>query len=368
MRRLTSTPCNSDRQISQSLTSLLRSIDFDEEAEVQGFTTLHKIVCGIDVRDLDSELDLNPDSINDLDIYGKSALWYSVVHDSPDFVRCLLKRGADPNAGGKSVIAEAIRVGSPEILELLIVSGFDSRDLNTEYLLVMWRYSGWYKTETYETRFLSIDRLMIKHLVDVNWQSRHGETMLMTMCERMRPDASRIEQLIRYGADLEINDNNGRTALLYTFFDPYPEAFRTLVRAGARLDVRSHLGYTILHAAVLPTFLAFRTLEVLEAMGDLDLSGLDLDARDEDGFTAFDLLKKRNGVTWEGYCESKRIYHDYSFYPRTPKEFDIIRSLESLFHHIQDSQGIPLAQQYSPLANYLCEKTDEDVIPGAWPV
>lgn len=361
---------------SATMAQLLQSVEFDEESEYQDFTTLHKIVCGLDFRDLDSEAELHPHYINKVDIYGRSALWYSVIYEAPHFVHCLLKRGADLNLGGNSVIAEAIRRGSPRILELLITSGTSSQDFDIENIRIAWwwssRWGSWgLAAQEHQRRCSSIELLMIKHLVDVNWQSRDGTTMLMNMCHWTSPDAGRIEQLIRYGADPEISDEEGWTALLHTLFKPDAEAFRTLVRAGARLEVRTHSGFTILHIAVLPRFYLSEIITIVKAMRDVDLCGLDLDARDEDEYTAFDLLKKRNGITWESYCEGKRR----AFGPlriilpvrRNYHEVDIIQSLESLFHHIQNSQGIPLEQQYPPLAEYLCEKTDEDVVPGAWP-
>ena len=355
------------------MTSFWRSIDFDEESEAQGFTTLHKIVCELDLRSLDSELDLHPDFINKTDVYGRSALWYSVTYEAPEFVRCLLTRGADLNAGGNSVIVEAIRTGSSEILELLIASGSNFENLDTQCLLAAWRFNRWYKfypnAEVYQANLLSIERLTIKHLIDVNWQSEDGGTMLMDMCRFMNPGAGRIKQLIRYGANVELGDNDGCTVLLHTFLGSDPEAFRTLVRAGARLDVRTHSGFTILHIAVLLKRDRVGTLRILDVMRELDLSGLDLDARDEDGFTAFDLLKKRNGIQWKSYWEKRsEIAKHFGYFHRVVAEVDVIRSLESLFHHIQDSQGTPPEQQYPPLAEYLCEKPDEDVVPGAWPL
>ena len=360
---------------SATMAQLLQSVDFDEEFEYQDFTTLHKIVCGLDFRDLDSEAELYPHYINKVDRYGRNALWYSVIHEAPHFVHCLLKRGAD--LGGMSMIVHAVRCGSPRILELLITPGTPSQDFDIENIRIAWwwssRWGYWgLAAQEHQRRCSSIELLMIKHLVDVNWQSRDGITMLMDMCQWMRPCAGRIEQLIRNGADPEISDEEGWTALLHTFHMLDAEAFQTLVRAGARLDVRTHSGFTILHIAVLSTSSLRDTINIVEAMRDVDLRGLDLDARDEDGCTAFDLLKKRNGISWESYCEGKkRLLGPLRFIlpvQRDHHEVDIIRSLESLFHHIQDSQGIPLEQQYPPLADYLCENPDEDVVPGAWPV
>ena len=334
---------------------LLQRVDFDVLAEDHGFTTLHKIVCEIDLRDLDLELQRHPDDIDKLDRHSRSPLWYAVAYCNTQFVRCLLERGADPNLGGSAVLT-AIQWRRLEIVELIITSGFNIMELDMNDLLV-----AWYYTDSW-----ALNSLIISNWVDVNRQTSCGITMLMFICSLHRHDANSTDQLIRRGAELELRDRNGETALIYCINGLNglnADAFQTLVHAGARLDVQDYTGATVLHHVVLLEL--FAELPLLKAMQDVDVSQFDLEARDEEGHTAFDILKKRNGITWESYYEAKRgKWYASGHY----SEIRHIRGLESFFHHIQDAQGIPKEQQYPPLADYLCEQPDNKAIPGAWPL
>ena len=352
-----------------SKSQLLQKIDFDELSEDHRFTTLHKIVCGIDLHDLNLEASSHPGDLNQPDRYGRTPLWHAVAHGNTQFVRCLLEQGADPNLGGSAIISEAIKWDGLEIVELLIAFGLDFRDLNIDDLPWGWQVcNDSYFSELLRDRW-TIESLIIRHWVNVNQQNTSGMTLLMFVCSRQRCSADNIHQLVRRGADLELRNANGDTVLLFCIkkvLRPDPDAFLALVYAGARLDVQDYTGATILHHFVLRvSYGTTGLLHLLKAMQDVDVGQCDLDARDEDGYTAFDLLKKRNGITWESYYSAKRgkrweAYNEY--------EIPTIRSLESLFHQIQDSQGIPKERQYPPLADYLCEQTDDEPIPGAWPL
>ena len=352
----------------RNISTLLQRVDFDELSEEYGFTMLHKIVSGIEFRDLDIEVQRNPHNVDKLDRYGRSPLWYAVVHRNAQFVRHLLERGANPNLGGGAIFLKAIECGRLETVELLITFGFNFADLTMDDFLKSW--PGCFSQYTDDLRHVAgaIESLLITHWVDVNKQSSCGTTLLMCLCWYQKCDCSGIELVIRRGAELELRDSNGQTALFYCFkrvLGPNPDAFLTLAHAGARLDVQDHTGSTVLHHVVLcKSHSIYPPLDAIKAK-DVDVSQFDLDARNEDGYTAFDLLKKRNGITWESYYIAKRGKWWYAY---DKEEIPYIRGLESLFHQIQDSQGIPLEQQYPPLAPYLCEQPDDKPIPGAWPL
>ena len=349
-----------------SKSQLLQKIDFDALSGDHGLTTLHKIVCGIDLRDLDVEVQRHPHDVDKVDNYGRSPLWYAITHVNTQFVRLLLERGADPNLEGSAIIFQAIRCRHLEAIELLFTFGFNFTNHNIDDLLrVFQRYIVWHP-ELLD--FWAIESLIIRHWIDVNRQTKCGMTFLMCLCSHQKFNANGIDQLIRRGAELELRNSNGETALFFCINGPdgsNPDAFLKLVHAGARLDAQDYTGATLLHHVILlDCYRGIRFELLLKAMKDVGGSQFDLDARDEDGYTAFDLLKKRNGITWESYYVAKRSEKIW----RSQYEFRFIRSLESFFHQIQDSEGIPVEQQYPPLADYLCEQIDNEPIPGAWPL
>ena len=349
---------------------LLRKIDFNGLAEDHGFTTLHKVVCEIDFRDLNLEVQRHPHNVNKLDRYDRPPLWYAVAHGNISYVRLLLKRGANPNLGGSAVMIEAIRRGQLEIAELLITFGFNIADLDMDIFLKPWVdcYDSYSSVGGVLQCHWSIESLLVRHWVDVNRQTHYGMTLLMILCSQQITLPDNIAQLVRRGAKLELRNSNGETALLLCIkrpFEPNIDAFLTLVHAGARLEVQDDTGSTVLHHVVLREYNEEHDLtRLLEAMQDVDVRQFDLDARDGDGYTAFDLLKMRNGISWEDYYIAKR---GGWWYFESPDVY-CIQNLESFFHRIQDSKGIPKEQQYPPLAPYLCEQTDDEPIPGAWPL
>lgn len=151
---------------------------------------------------------------------GMTALIAAVAFSqSVETVSMLIKAGADINAQddiGRSALIEAVHVdGRPEIIELLIRAG-----------------------------------------ADVNLQDKYGETALMWSASMPNypnkdnednKDSHRLTEykneivrfLIKSGADVNIHDNNGKTALMYAsenVINNSDDTVRILLEAGANLD------------------------------------------------------------------------------------------------------------------------------------
>ena len=360
------------------LQDLIPNFPWHEYKEDNRFTLLHEIVCGISGLDLDSALRTRLADIDRLDCKGKSPLEYAVLFGNITAVQTLLRRGANPMVSNGAPVYEAFRLESAktvEMTELLLHSGATVNGrVGCETAKVWMR-------ETCSFGYpwvLALDKLLIEHGMDVNQQSYCGETMLMRLCAfwSHRMSVDRIEQLISYGANLELRNDWGATALYLAVANENIKPLKVLIQAGARLDAISDQGEIIAHSAVSFSRSSNFVINFVRALSEVDLARLDLDQRNENGHTAYDLLRKRNGLRWDKcYKELRKSrlgLRDYPYYywgcRAREDEYEIILALEALLHRIQDSQGIPKNQQYPPLGPYLSDDKDEEPVPGAWPV
>ena len=91
---------------------------------------------------------------------------------------------------------------------------------------------------------------------DVNARSKSSETVLMWAMFSAQSARARVcQMLIRAGADLELEDDTGSTALYCPLCVPAPDtgAIEVLLRAGADANHVNHFGLSVLHQA---TYLA----------------------------------------------------------------------------------------------------------------
>lgn len=75
-----------------------RILKSDDSFDEFGFMTLHKIVLGFDIRELQVFLDATTDTLNVPDSLGRTGLFWAVFLDNVEHVRLLLSYGADSNA------------------------------------------------------------------------------------------------------------------------------------------------------------------------------------------------------------------------------------------------------------------------------
>lgn len=341
------------------LQDLVPDYPWDEYKERKGFTLLHEIVCRISGRDLDNAVQTHSADINKLDHEGRSPLVMAIWHQNIAAIRTFLNRGADPLICHGMPFRAAFLIANGKglvITELLLTTVHGSA---RDSIAASWIEANLWRDYPHP---LIIDRLLIEHGIDVNHQD-HGETLLTSLCmwRSYESPIECIEQLIGLGTDL---------ALPHAIENDYPKVMKVLFHAGARLDVKTNKGNTIAHLAVI-----FSTSsDLAKALSVIDLGRLDLDLKNQDGHTAFDLLRKRNGLKWENYCRIYKLWQTRKYWTlnrkrmNTKNGYQVILALEALLHQIQGSQGVPKDQQYLPLGEYLSDDKDEDPVPGAWPV
>ncbi|KAM0803804.1 ankyrin repeat-containing domain protein [Usnea florida] len=347
------------------MAQISRLIDVNDHSESQGFAGIHQTVCGLRNVPLDVELQSSAD-IDTLDCAGRSALWYAVAQCRHDYVRILLERGADPNIGDPPFFKAVDWTPNFAIIKALLDHGAVLGPFNGISTL-----NWWANIKGPDT--LAIDELLVKHGIDPNHRGDGGRTILMGIAQKHRPgvDLGRLKQMIELGSDIKIADEVGMTAIMHAAVSKFTDAFGILARAGARVDLKSAKGRTILHLAVAheASWTVWDIPRLCEMFHDTDLTNLDLDAKDEDGHSAFDLLRLRNGPNWEDYCaHNGRRWYGPSDEAELEYELRAISALEDLLHYVQEVQDVPEADRYPPLGEYCSRIIEEDPVPGAWPM
>lgn len=371
-------------------------VDWDEVCEELGFSELHKIVCGFSIRDLDAEAQLHPELLDITDACGLSPLHFASRFGRADYVRTLLEHGSNPNIGNERPLVAAAMNDEYQCIRLLLEYGATT-DCMREYV---WEISDGLYRHAKEEEALAIDALLLEYAYDFNCQDGEGKTALMycpmfPTLEQSWLHNHRIPKLrllLDVPVDTEVKDDEGKTALHFAIEHSNVMAFEMLMNAGACLDVDLPEGTTILHYAILHT----RDHNLVQAMRKADLIPINLERRDNDGYTALDLLVLRARAEWS----DRSCQFDNDFYPRCvqpyrsanspwifgwigvaatlEEECRVVEALEELLQRIQASQGVQEKERYPPLRT-LVERDEynnllfdssvscTDVLPGAWP-
>lgn len=216
------------------LIELFPLLDWEYCMERQRFSTLHQIVCGLNGGSLDFELHGSA-TVNTLDSNGRSALWYASTHRKLDYVRRLLERGADPNIGDPPIWT--LRGSSPSymITKLLLDYGaIISPMVSPDDGWLPWPCEFIHSS----TESLAIDELLFRHGINLNhrakWHGVEGVTELMRMA--WQDSSPRLKQLIEFGADIEVSDEEGKTAVMYAVHAMSPKAFDSRWRTPGSQD------------------------------------------------------------------------------------------------------------------------------------
>jgi ankyrin repeat protein len=92
---------------------------------------------------------------------------------------------------------------------------------------------------------LNLVRDLISLGVNLDWQDEEEWTMLLYCVRSNQPEIARM--LIDAGADLNIQNEFGSTALQLCVLDIRPEIAKMLIDAGADLNIQNTYGRTALH-------------------------------------------------------------------------------------------------------------------------
>ena len=101
---------------------------------------------------------------------------------------------------------------------------------------------------SYSNNFrIDIIRLLIEYGANVNLQDKDGYTALVFASYNGHTEA--VKLLLANGADPDLQDNNRRTALMYASHNGHIEIVKLLLAAGAKVNLQDDRDYTALYYA-----------------------------------------------------------------------------------------------------------------------
>jgi ankyrin repeat protein len=201
--------------------------------------------------------------------YGITPLELAATNGNPGITGALLKAGADAAAtktGGQTILMTAARAGSPDVVRMLLERGgttvqaqVNAREESYGETALMWAAAENHPAAA---------KLLIEHGADVNARSNplkyekdrfglegvttvlpHGSwTPLMYAARQGSLGAARV--LAEMGADLNLTDPDGTTALAFAVINGHFDTAALLLKKGADPNLADSTGMAALYASV----------------------------------------------------------------------------------------------------------------------
>ncbi len=246
---------NQDRQAARSL---LKQKALVTQTEPDGTTALHYAVRGDDV-DLVQAL-LRAGATNSANRYGVTPLELAAVNGNPRVIEALLQAGADAKAAtaeGETMLMTASRTGNVEAMRVLLAHGADPNAFEKWYgeTALIWAAA--------ENHAPAV-RLLLEGGAKVDLASKKmvfprkvgGQTTLpvgamtplMYAARQGTLDAARA--LVEGGANLNIQDPDGTSAMIFAIINGHYDVAAMLVEKGADPNLADTSGMAALYAAV----------------------------------------------------------------------------------------------------------------------
>ncbi len=185
---------------------------------------------------------------------GSNALILAVTHNRRKTARRLLALGLDVNvADNKSItpLVAAAYNGNLRMLELLLAAGADSTIIDTSGKSAIVYAAG--------RGYLDMVRRLLEHSDKIDANTRYGNNLTALMWaaghgnDVPAPDGlAVVDYLLAEGADPDLTDNRGRSALHIAAERGHTLIVERLLKEGAVVDARDRNGSTPLNLAINP--------------------------------------------------------------------------------------------------------------------
>ena len=267
------------------IASMLQQQDY---TEARKFDLLHKIVLGLSLRDLRTELQESTANINARDYKERTPLMWATLRDDLCAVRALLDFGADVNARDCHGHSPLDFAHNAVICKLLLDKNANiaSRDLTHGRSALHHVCSGMASTDPSNADVDVVD-LLVDAGIGVNIQDWDEETPLLEAV--FGGLLNHAERLLRYGADPNICNRSSRDDAMHVAVTlSRHKIIPSLLRKHADYAAISKHGRNIAHMAA-----RYATTETIHVLTNSKLVGLDTNVYDEDGMTPADYIANR---------------------------------------------------------------------------
>ncbi|TGM01956.1 ankyrin repeat domain-containing protein [Leptospira jelokensis] len=262
-----------------------KGFDVNTKRSEDGYTLLH-YAAELGNVDLTKFLIAKGASLNVPMKDGNTPLAIAISFSKNEIIRILLEQGVDPNyaLGEKNYnrthfhyFMTKVRKFDPSLFALFLTKGanLETKDSFTETPLITLASS--------EFKFIDHTKALLDAGANTNAQTKFGVTALMNSI--FSRNFVLVEELIRRGANLELETSEGNTALLAMInmgndHPDKPKLFQMLLDAKANVNHKNFEGSTALHLSVIGNSLEILTI--------LSQQNVDSSIKNNKGVTALD--------------------------------------------------------------------------------
>jgi len=214
-----------------------------------------------------------------MDVEGNTPLFHAVRWEYPAAVKAIIDAGEDvnyQNLQGNTVLHEAAHLGSPEIASILLSAGADPNMIDNTGRSPVHHAVIWGNFDVLE--------LFLENGGDINLKDSEGQTVLHMLASAGNNGV--LSWLLDFQIDsrriIDLQDNNGQTALFFAAKFNKGQSCSILLENGADSLIRDRFGRTALHVAL--------ASQSIESSKILIGAGVDMFALDSVGQTPFDLI------------------------------------------------------------------------------
>ena len=324
---------------------VMRRILNSSEDEFE-FGTLHRIVLGLEFKDLQSVLDATTDTINKPDCMGRTALFWAVIRDNAEHVGLLLDYSADVNAKDNHGFTPIDVVRAPTVCKQLLDAGAINNVNSKNY-----HHSSLHE-QVIENGNADVVSCMAAAGWEIDIKDHDSETPLLNAIYAGHTEI--VKRLVELGANLNNANISSRDSALHfaAAFDR-PAILKLLFDNGADCGALDCNGRNVAHCAAMKG-----STELIKIMTAAQLTDLDLWAMDYEGKTP------------GGYMSERIVLTDFEVGVHEAWE-ELVATLASP----PQAYASPTSEEISERVVELVDAIEEDLenmvwpkVPGAFPL